>query len=122
MACFIAPMILAIVTTALQKASKGLAEKLKLWILNALLWGGTTLLILEHAWHGEVVPWPPFLTAMESPADVSIMFHEIATVGILMCIGVLAAWGAIVAISYYMPILTLKAERLKKAPLPKPQL
>ena len=48
----------------IQKTARSLAEKLKLWILNALLWGGVILLVLEHVWHHEVVPWPPFLTAM----------------------------------------------------------
>ncbi|MEM0217058.1 MAG: hypothetical protein QW612_05920, partial [Candidatus Bathyarchaeia archaeon] len=63
MACFLVPMALAIITSIIQKTARSLAEKLKLWILNALLWGGVILLALEHVWHAEVVPWPPFLTA-----------------------------------------------------------
>lgn len=38
-----------------------LSRKLR-W-LSHLLWGGSALLAFEHVWHGEVVPWFPFLTA-----------------------------------------------------------
>jgi len=105
-ACFLIPMALAIITSILQKTARSLAEKLKLWVLNALLWGGVILLALEHIWHGEVVPWPPFLTAMANPADIPIMFHEMATVGTAMSIATLITWGAILTISYYMPKIT----------------
>lgn len=116
MACFLVPMALAIVTSIIQRTALSLAEKLKLWILNALLWGGVTLLALEHVWHGEVVPWPPFLTAMENPADIPVMLHEMATVGSAMSAVTLVTWGTMVAISHYMPkIVTLKAlEQVKK--------
>jgi len=60
MACFIVPMVLAIVTTGIQISARSLAQKLKLSILNALLWGGVILLAVEHVWHGEVTPWLPF--------------------------------------------------------------
>jgi hypothetical protein len=79
-------MALAIMTSIIQKTARSLAEKLKLWILNALLWGGVILLALEHVWHHEVVPWPPFLTAMANPADIPVMLHEMATVGTAMSI------------------------------------
>jgi hypothetical protein len=65
------------------------------WLSN-LLWGGVFLLAIEHVWHGEVVPWPPFLTAMNNPADIAPMLHEIATVGIGMAALVTAVWGAMV--------------------------
>jgi hypothetical protein len=44
------------------------------------------LLAFEHLWHGEIVPWPPFLTAMNNPADIAPMLHEIATIGIGMAV------------------------------------
>ncbi|MBS7607107.1 hypothetical protein KEJ14_04635 [Candidatus Bathyarchaeota archaeon] len=116
MACFLVPMVLAIITTALQKASKGVAEKLKLNLLNALLWGGVILLAAEHAWHGEIVPWPPFLTAMATPSEMSVMLHEIAIVGTAMSVLSFAAWGAMLAVNYYMP----KAITLRGLSLPKP--
>jgi len=103
MACFLVPMALAIITTLIQKTAKNLAEKLKLWLLNALLWGGVILLALEHVWHGEVTPWPPFLTAMATPADIPVMLHEMATVGTAMSLVTVTTWGIILAISNYMP-------------------
>lgn len=102
MACFLIPMALAVATSIMQKAARGLAEKLKLWILNALLWGGVVLLIVEHVWHGEVVPWPPFLTAMTNPADIPIMIHEMATIGTAMSATILATWGAILVTGRYL--------------------
>ena len=54
MACFIVPMVLAIATTSIQLSTHNLAQKLKLSLLNALLWGGVILLALEHVWHGEI--------------------------------------------------------------------
>ena len=46
-----------------------LSRKLK-W-LSYMLWGGVVLLAFEHVWHGEVVPFPPFLTAASNPADTA---------------------------------------------------
>ena len=80
MACFIIPATEAIVTTIAAKVlakkekdsaihydgSSEVVEKSrfskKLGWLNNMLWGGSALLALEHVWHGEVVPWFPFLT------------------------------------------------------------
>lgn len=101
MACFLVPMVLAIITSTIQKTARSLAERLKIWILNALLWGGVILLALEHVWHGEVVPWPPFLTAMANPANIPIMLHEMATIGAMMTATIVAAWGIILAVSCY---------------------
>ena len=61
------------------------------WLTN-LLWGGAFLLLFEHVWHGEVVPWAPFLTAMNDPADTAEMLHEMSTVGVTMAIIVTAVW------------------------------
>lgn len=120
MACFLVPMAIAIATSFIQVAARSLAERLKLWILNALLWGGSALLALEHIWHGEVVPWPPFLTAMASPADIPIVLHEMATIGTAISAATFVAWGAIHAISHYMSrAAALRAlEALKKNPTP----
>lgn len=118
MACFLAPMILAVITSIIQKMSRGLAERLKLWILNALLWGGAMLLAIEHAWHGEIVPWPPFLTAMSNPANIPVMLHEIATIGTVMSIAAASTWIAILAINRYMErAMALKSvKRIEEPP------
>jgi ABC-type uncharacterized transport system permease subunit len=106
MACFLVPMILAVATSVVRRTARGLAERLKLWILNALLWGGSILLALEHAWHGELVPWPPFLTAMTSPASIQIMLHEMATIGVAMTAAVTLTWATILMVSRHMAGIT----------------
>ena len=69
-----------------------LSRKLK-WLSNLLL-GGSALLLFEHIWHGEIVPWFPFLTAMNDPADMAEMFKEMATVGVSMAVLVTIVWFA----------------------------
>jgi len=103
----------AIVTTVVQKVVEnkekkvgeegttktGLSWSRKLSWLNKLLWGGTILLAFEHIWHGEIVPWPPFLTAVENPADVAPMLYEVATIGVGMAIFVTIVWAITVMIA-----------------------
>jgi hypothetical protein len=62
------------------------------WLIN-LLWGGVLLLAIEHMWHGEVVPFPPFLTAMNDPGDTAEMLHEMSTIGVTMAIIVTVVWA-----------------------------
>ena len=118
MACFIVPATEAIVTTIAAKVlankeknmeihhesgSSEVIEKThfsrKLNWLNNMLWGGSALLALEHVWHGEVVPWFPFLTAAADAADRAEMLHEMATVGVTMAALVTAAWAIMVFVS-----------------------
>ena len=47
--------------------------------LSHMLWGGSALLAFEHLWHGEIVPWFPFLTASSDPESAGVMLHEMAT-------------------------------------------
>jgi hypothetical protein len=103
----------AIVTTAVQKVMEnrekksggerakntGLSWSRRLSWLNKLLWGGVILLALEHVWHGEVVPWPPFLTAMANPADIGPMLHEMAIFGGAMAITVTIVWGIMILVA-----------------------
>ena len=129
MACFLVPVGEAIVVTVVKKvlekkernalvkageakvynlvskgaleapAKGGLTWSHRLGWLNKLLWGGSFLLAIEHIWHGEVVPWPPFLTAMNNPADVGPMLHEIATFGTAMAVLVTLVWGVMVLVA-----------------------
>ena len=73
------------------------SRKLK-W-LSYMLWGGVVLLAFEHIWHGEVVPWFPFLTAMNDPADTSEMLHEMATIGVTMAVLITVTWLAMCKVS-----------------------
>ncbi len=109
MACFLVSAAEAAVITAVEKAEEKkelkasesnteIAEKVtipmsrKLKWLTYMLWGGVVLLAFEHIWHGEVVPWFPFLTAMSNPGDAAEMFHEMATVGVAMAALITAVW------------------------------
>ena len=76
------------------------------WLSN-LLWGGSFLLAFEHVWHGEVVPWFPFLTAASNPADASVMLHEMSTVGVTMAVLVTAVWVSMVLVSNAMAKRTI---------------
>ena len=121
MACFLVPTGEAIVATVIaqglkrsemkaesvrlaQKAEKeqepkdSLPWSKKLMLLTYLLWGGAILLCFEHIWHGEVVPWIPFLTAMNDPGDAAEMLHEMATVGVTMAVIVTVVWGIMIAV------------------------
>ncbi len=126
MACFLVPAAEAVVTTVVTKVLRKkesqkkaetvtvqlddntvetgekipFSEKMK-W-LNKLLWGGSGLLAFEHVWHGEVVPWFPFLTAAENPDSLQEMLNEMSTVGVSMAILVTAVWGGMVAVSSLM--------------------
>ena len=64
-----------------------------------MLWGGAVLLCFEHLWHGEVVPFPPFLTAASDPADTAVMLHEMSTVGVCMAALITAVWVGMVIVS-----------------------
>jgi len=121
MGCFTVPAAEAIITTIAGKIIKSKEEKARLsgavstkaeeneeapkisfstkigW-LNKMLWGGSALLAFEHVWHGEVVPFFPFLTAVES-GEVSEMLHEMATAGVGMALLVTAVWGIMVGVS-----------------------
>lgn len=131
MACFVAPMAEAVITTIAAKAMKSKeadsetvkmqlddqdlveAEKIpfskKLGWLNKLLWGGSALLAFEHVWHGEVVPWFPFLTAASNPADAAEMLHEMSTAGVAMAGLVTAVWVGMLIVSSVIEKRTLKA-------------
>ena len=103
MACFLVPGAEAVVTTIVQKTvGKEKVEKLKLGWLNTMLWGGVILLAIEHVWHGEVSPVPPFLTAMRNPSEVGIMLHEMVTNGLMMAAVVTLVWIIMVAVSAMM--------------------
>lgn len=67
------------------------SRKLK-WLTN-LLWGGSVLLAFEHLWHGEIIPWFPFLTAAGDPESAAEMLMEMASAGVSMALLVTVVWG-----------------------------
>lgn len=122
MACFLVSAAEAVAATAAEKAAhsaenKGASKQKKAVIpfsrklkwLTWLLWGGAFLLAFEHVWHGEVTPWFPFLTAMNSAEDTSEMLHEMATTGVGMAALITLVWAGI----------CVAAERIVRRPEPK---
>ena len=105
MACFIVPGAEAVVTTVIAKVlkkkenAKGTPSHEcisgKVRNLSRLLWGGSALLAFEHLWHGEIQPFFPFITALETAGGTAEVLHEMATVGVSMAVMVTAFWGAV---------------------------
>lgn len=127
MACLLVPAAEAVITTIAAKVVKSkeqkaetaetnleTAEKLpfsrKLKWLSNLLWGGSALLTLEHVWHGEIVPWAPFLTAANDPAATAEMLQEMATVGAGMTVAVTAVWLGMLGVSHIVEKRALKEQ------------
>lgn len=96
MACFLAPTAAAIITHVIKKK---ISPKYHLDWLVAMFWGGVIMLAVEHIAHGEVVLYPPFLTAMQNPADIPVMLMEIATTGVTMTIAVVLVWLIMVLVT-----------------------
>ncbi len=119
MGCFTVPAAEAIITTVAERIIKSKEKKLalsgavntkadenetpkislstKIGWLNKMLWGGSALLAFEHVWHGEVVPFFPFFTAVKD-GNAMEMLHEMATAGVCMALLVTAAWGIMVGV------------------------
>ena len=128
MACFLVPAAEAIVTTVASKVIKHKEKEsvslpedtiketvrtkfsAKLGWLNNMLWGGSALLAFEHIWHGEIVPYFPFLTAV-SNGEITEMLSEMGSTGVMMAAIVTAAWAGMVAVSSLAEKKVLHAEK-----------
>ena len=127
MACFLVPVAEAVITTAVYCGMKSKEKKValadvkydrsqfesgersekigkipftrKLRWLNNMLWGGSALLAFEHLWHGELVPWFPFITKAANPADAAEMLQEMSTAGVAMSVIITAVWLGMVAVT-----------------------
>ena len=107
MACFIVPAAEAAAVTVAKKqiarksrngatpesTERSLNLVRKLTWLTYLLWGGALLLAFEHLWHGEVIPYFPFLSALTERSTTQQMLFEMGTVGVGMALLVTAVWG-----------------------------
>jgi len=131
MACFLVPAAEGIVSTVVSKTVKNreadvqnrgdheeivkripFSEKIS-WLSKMLL-GGSALLAFEHVWHGEVVPYFPFLTAMKDPSEMSQMLHEMGTVGVTMAVIITCVWGGMVAVTNSMEKAALSNLKTEK--------
>ena len=124
MACFVVPVAEAVVTTIATKVIKkkedasnesscGVPFSRKIKWLSNMLWGGSALLAFEHVWHGEVVPWFPFLTAASNPEDASEMLHEMSTVGVTMAVLVTVVWLGMLGVSHVIETRASKTETVQ---------
>ena len=135
MACFLVPVAEAVITTVIAKAVKAKekdemvkisnadgsvteATKIKFYTklgwLNKLLWGGSALLAFEHLWHGEIVPFFPFLTAVES-GETAEMLAEMGSAGVTMAVLVTVFWCGMLAVSSVIEKRALTAPELSQA-------
>ena len=71
----------------------GLSLRKKLHLLSNFLFSGSILLVFEHFWHGEIVPFFPFLTGARSPEDTYTMLKEMSTVGVSMALLITVIWA-----------------------------
>ena len=92
MACFVAPLVQAIATTAYRKLSKKPVPA-SVNTLEKMLWGGSIMLIVDHAINGELTWQFPFFTALSQAGGAAQMWKEILTVGVPMCLVITAVWA-----------------------------
>lgn len=137
MACFLVPAAEAIVTTIVTKVVKstekeekvkvslsdGTVEEVKKvkfsaklkWLSN-LLWGGSALLAFEHIWHGEVVPFFPFLTAVQN-GETADMLAEMSSAGVTMAVLVTAVWVCMLIVSSIIEKRAVREVKLSRESL-----
>ena len=134
MACFLIPAAEAVVTTVAAKVIKtrekeesvklsfsdGPVQEVtkinfstKLGWLNKLLWGGSALLAFEHLWHGEIVPFFPFLTAVEN-GETAEMLAEMGSAGVMMAVLVTAVWIGMIAVSSVVEKRALRTSKFEQ--------
>ncbi len=85
MSCFLVPMTQAVVTSAIRKhqaksieSPEASAFKRHLPTLEKMLWGGTVVLLVDHAIHGELF---------------TFSLRELLTVGVPMSVVLTAIWA-----------------------------
>ena len=102
MACFTVPLATALAAEAVKAVLPEKASRnpfvAKLGWLGKLMFGGSFLLAIEHAYHGEIIFSWPFLTAVKE-GDTAGMLREMATRGVAMAVLTVAVWVAMVAVS-----------------------
>ena len=108
MACFLVPTAEAIIAGVSKKSVKKHESKegkipfsTKLGWLAKMSGFGAILLAFEHVWHGEVVPFFPFLTNAVNPKNRAEMFHEMATTGVLMAALITVVWVGMLIVVHF---------------------
>ena len=98
-------------TPEIEKFGSDIKWSKKLGYLELTLFSGSFVLAIEHIIHGEVVPFPPFLTAMMSKADTVEMLQEMGTIGVAMLGILVGAWAIGVFVADF-----LKFKKRKQVP------
>ena len=80
----------------------------KLAYLELMLFAGSFILAIEHIIHEEIVPYPPFFTAVGEGETIE-MLKEMGTVGVGMLGILLVVWGIGVLVSDYIKFKRRKA-------------
>ena len=80
----------------------------KLAYLELMLFAGSFILAIEHIIHGEIVPFPPFFTAISEGGEIE-MLKEMGTIGVAMLGILVAVWGIGVLVSDYIKFKRRKA-------------
>ena len=122
MACFLVPTAEAVIAGVSAKRAKNKECKhepkegkipfsTKIGWLFKMSSLGAVLLMFEHVWHGEVVPFFPFLTNAVDPKNRAEMFHEMATTGVLMAVLITAVWVCMLVAVHFIE----KSEATEKA-------
>ena len=99
MCCFLVPLTEAIATSAYRKINEKSLEhtesalKRNVPALEKMLWGGTLMLMVDHAINGELSLSFPFFTALTAEGGFAVMLHEMLTVGVPMALVLTAAWA-----------------------------
>ena len=100
MACFVVPMLQAVATSVYRKHnSSSISDpasgtlKHNLPALEAMLWGGTLMLIVDHVVNGELTWRFPFFTALDQVGGGAVMLREMLTVGVPMSVVITLVWA-----------------------------
>jgi hypothetical protein len=110
-ACFITPLVVGVVLAVVKRLWRG-AERARLDVLVYLMLGGALVLTFEHAWHGEIAPWPPFLTVMKSPEDIPVVINEVTIEGGAMTLAVTGAWLLVLGLTRRIQIRVTPIKQL----------
>ena len=82
----------------------------KLAYLELMLFAGSFILAIEHIIHGEIVPYPPFFSAIGEGGTIE-MLKEMGTIGVAMLGILVVTWAIGVLVVDY-----IKFKRRKAAP------
>ncbi|MCS7146088.1 MAG: hypothetical protein RMJ28_05345 [Nitrososphaerota archaeon] len=109
MACFITPLVAAIVLSVAGWVSPRLRERFSL--LRILMWGGAVGLVADHVVNGELVPYPPFLTGWNPASGLAPLLEELLFIGGPITLSITGLWGFMLVAPRLFSLPTLSRVR-----------